>query len=235
VSTHGRALVESGDAKKVQRGRSVAWYPRGWSESQIQEAEAARAEGKAETGEPEAPAAPELEDDQEDDADESRKLPERTNRHAPDPVGDRDERASAMQKQNRAVVSFFREHPNSTAKDCSDALGIEQGACRKLILGLMRGKMAGRAQLYTDEGNPPRYRTRSEITEADSNGARTQQEREIVNVLRATPGLTGVELADYLSRPAEQLSGVLMAMVRRGVLTIDSGQYGVAEQEAVAA
>lgn len=216
VSTQVASMAEAGLIGKL--GREL--YP----------ADEARAEGKAEAAEPETPAAPEPEL-----AEGVSALPPASRRHEPDPVDDRDERNDQGLKQRRAVLAFFRENPNSTVKDCAAGLNIEQAYCKALVVRLTRGSPSRKAELFGDGGNPPRYRSHSEATVADAQGARTQLEKEIVKTLGENPGLRGIELAEFMARPPEALSGVLMALVRRKVLTCARGKYDVVEQTPAAA
>ena len=66
------------------------------------------------------------------------------------------------------------------------------------------------------------------MTDPDSRGGRTRQERELVDAIEHQPKQTGADLADLLKRPIEQVRGVAMGLVRRGVLTVDAGKYSLA-------
>lgn len=128
-------------------------------------------------------------------------------------------------KNEQAILAAIRNMPDkqATAARIARRVGLSTMGCRAILLRLSK-----RGRVTSSGGNPSTY-TLGGITRPDHRGARTQQERDLVDVIETLPQSRCEAIAAAVGRHPTSINAQLQGLVRRQVLTLKNGKYSLAE------
>jgi type IV secretory pathway VirB10-like protein len=140
------------------------------------------------------------------------------------------ERVGAAEQKAEEALAYIRSHPGCTASEMAGDLGWPQPTASQIVIRLAKGGGASSPAKIRRQPGPRNskllYAADAPMGTEDGDGAKTETERKVVEVLRAAPtglALTANEILANSGLPRHtDIGSIAGALQRRGVLQRDT-------------
>lgn len=123
---------------------------------------------------------------------------------------------AAVTAGQKAILDFVRTHPGAIGKEVAEGVGIDQSSASRRLTALARD---GKFEIEKGARGAKHYRLRSAAMPTDDSGAKTGDERKMVEALREADGpAQTAELSGKCGVSVPDTARILSGLQRRGVV-----------------